>query len=421
MPMTEAGPAPLIYEVRLAVDRDIAREFDVWLDGHVREMIGLPGFYDARVIPADPSPDGRARRIVRYRLRDRAALDNYLDRHAERMRSDGVERFGSAFSAERDIYPARTGDEETGEHRCPNCGAIANQQFCTACGQEQKDYHVSFPRIAKDFLGDTFNFDSRLFRSLGPLVVRPGFLTREFIEGRRVRYIPPLRLYLFISIVFFALMTTLMDRVGFQTQAGEDVSGGKVIQDLAEETGAADSRSAGEEPDRGNEPEIDFKLFGKRISEDTPLGKRLMRNAERVQQSPALFIRNILENVPLMMFLMLPVYALILRLLYPLADYVYLEHLVFALHVHALYFLVFTGQMILSAWIQPATEYVVDWGPLHFGLGAYLALYPAFAMRRVYRQSRLATGFKYILLGITYWVVLATGIMTLFLATFYWF
>lgn len=426
MAKSGAGPAPLIYEVRLAADPAVAHEFDLWLADHVRRMLELPGFYDARVIRADDGPDGRRRRLVRYRLRDRRALDAYLERHAPAMRRDGLERFGDAFSAERDIYPATTGDDEAGDHHCPNCGAVANRQFCASCGQEQKDYHVSFPRIARDFLGDTLNFDSRLFRSLGPLIRRPGYLTREFIEGRRMRYIPPLRLYLFISIVFFALMNSLMDQVEFGegsvqfydgnanvSATGGERSDGRDTPDSGQEQPATEAGSSAE-------PEINFTLFGEKVSEDTPLGQRLQQNAKRVQQSPALFVRNLVENIPLMMFLMLPVYALLLRLLYPLSDYVYLEHLVFALHVHALYFLVFTGQMILSAWIQPATP-TIGWGPLHFGLGAYAMLYPAFAMRRVYQQSRLATTFKYLMLGFTYWVILLTGVLGLVLATFYWF
>lgn len=109
---------PLIYEVRLSVDPAIATDFDTWLDGHVRAMLALPGFRGARTIRADPDSDGRARRLVRYRLRDRTALKDYMQRHAEDMRRDGVDRFGDRFLAERDVYPA-----EDGEHQCPECGA----------------------------------------------------------------------------------------------------------------------------------------------------------------------------------------------------------------------------------------------------------------------------------------------------------
>lgn len=415
MGTSEAGPAPVIYEVRLSSDPDISARFDQWLDVHVRDMIALPGFYDARVIRADPAADGRARRIVRYRLRDRKALDDYLARRAPALRQDDIERFGDRFAAERDIYPALPAAEESGEHRCPNCGAVADRRFCASCGQEQKDFHVSFFRLIRDFLGDTLTFDSRLFRSLYPLVRRPGFLTREFIEGRRERYIPPLRLYLFISIVFFALMNTLMGGMEFTAQ----FDGMEPAQPGEARSGEPDT-AEGDPPPAGD-PETEFEVFGRDIAGESPLGQRLQENAERVKQSPALFIRNLLENVPLMMFLMLPVYALLLRVLYPLADFVYMEHLVFSLHVHALYFLVFIAQMVLGAWIRPAAAPEVDLGILQPALGTYLFFYVAFAMRRVYRQPWWATILKFLVLGLAYWIILLTGVVGLVLATFYWF
>lgn len=119
-----AESSPLIYEVRLTVNPEIATEFDTWLDGHVRAMLALPGFYDARTIHADPTADGHIRRVVRYCLRDRASLDAYLERNAEGMRRDGIERFGDRFSAERDIYPAIAGRRADGGHQCPECGAV---------------------------------------------------------------------------------------------------------------------------------------------------------------------------------------------------------------------------------------------------------------------------------------------------------
>lgn len=135
--MTRAvhGTASLIYEVRLSVEPEIQREFDRWLNGHARDMLDLPGFYDARIIRADPDSDGRARRIVRYRLRDRAALQEYLEHHAPRMRAEGLDRFGEHFQAERDVYAALPERDEAGERRCASCGA-AVVAFCPACGQE---------------------------------------------------------------------------------------------------------------------------------------------------------------------------------------------------------------------------------------------------------------------------------------------
>lgn len=296
--------APLVYEVRLTVDPEILRAFDHWLDEHVRAMIALPGFYDAGIIRADPAPDGRGRRLVRYRLRDRAALDGYLRHHAEAMRRDGIERFGDRFSAERDIYSAKTGGDGSGEHRCPNCGSAADSPFCPTCGQEQRDVHVSFGRLVLDFLRDTFTFDSRLTRSLRPLIARPGFLTREYFLGRRARYIPPLRLYLFISIIFFGLLTFLLP--------GEDVvhvSGGANSPTEQRESSGVPESETDPTPAESDEVDISLGPFSHVLGQD--IERHLENQARKVNESPMQFTRYLLENLPVMMFLLLPIYSLI--------------------------------------------------------------------------------------------------------------
>ncbi len=97
--------SPVLYEVTLRVQRAIADDYRAWLDHHVREMLALPGFLDARLSQLDePAPGVDA--VVfccHYRLRDAAALDAYLREHAARMRADGLARFGDRFSASRRV------------------------------------------------------------------------------------------------------------------------------------------------------------------------------------------------------------------------------------------------------------------------------------------------------------------------------
>jgi len=95
----------LVYEVNLAVEADVAEAFAAWLPGHVAELLALPGFLDAEIFTVDePAPPaGEVALSVRYRLRDRAALDGYLRDHAARMRADGIARFGDRFQATRRV------------------------------------------------------------------------------------------------------------------------------------------------------------------------------------------------------------------------------------------------------------------------------------------------------------------------------
>lgn len=97
---------------------------------------------------------------------------------------------------------------------CLNCGAETPGAYCSVCGQEATDYRVSARLFFRELL-DALTLDSKFFRSLGPLLFRPGFLTREFTQGRRVRYLRPLRLYLFTSFLFFVAAGLLLEqRVG---------------------------------------------------------------------------------------------------------------------------------------------------------------------------------------------------------------
>ncbi|HRO62461.1 DUF4286 family protein [Thermomonas sp.] len=99
--------APVIYEVNLDVDAALAAEYRVWLRAHVAQMLALPGFVSARIFEVvDPPTPGRLCLCVHYRLRDAAALQDYFDHHAARMRADGTARFGSRFTASRRVLRA---------------------------------------------------------------------------------------------------------------------------------------------------------------------------------------------------------------------------------------------------------------------------------------------------------------------------
>lgn len=92
------------YEVNLQVDEAIAAEYHAWLRAHVDELLALPGFVDAAMYAVrEPVEPGRIGFCVHYRLRDAAALEDYLREHAPRMREAGVARFGNRFSATRRV------------------------------------------------------------------------------------------------------------------------------------------------------------------------------------------------------------------------------------------------------------------------------------------------------------------------------
>src|SRR5579859_5374611 len=206
---------PLVYEVTLDIQADVAVEFDAWLKDHVHAMLALPGFHDARILKPDAAAPGTERRVVQYTLGGRTELDHYLAEHAPHMREDGVKRFGDKLKTSRrvlDMDLPATGTlalpglvlPAVGP-RCRNCGTPLNGKFCMECGQKNHTYVAPLWNVLHDFAATHFGFDTKFFHSIVPLLFRPGFLTREYCLGHEERYVKPFRLYLFTSILFFFL------------------------------------------------------------------------------------------------------------------------------------------------------------------------------------------------------------------------
>src|SRR5216110_1152363 len=99
------------------------------------------------------------------------------------------------FGRKKDTTPALT--------HCENCGAELQGHWCAKCGQPAIEYRRSFRHVVADLLNEFLNWDSKFFTSLALLILKPWRLTNEFLAGKRVRYVNPLRLYLLASILFF--------------------------------------------------------------------------------------------------------------------------------------------------------------------------------------------------------------------------
>ncbi len=193
--------------------------------------------------------------------------------------------------------------------RCPNCGSEQVESFCAACGQRAGDLHTTVGQFIRDALDGLFSFDSRVWRTLIALVARPGMLTVEYWRGRRVRYVAPLRLYLFVSFFTFLLLA-LFARGNVVDMTGEDRAA--PVRITLTESEAADE-DAGWFVDRVLRP--------------------IMEDSEGFE---ALFVRRL----PWMFFALVPLFATFLRVLYRRRERFYVPHLVFALHFHAAAFLV---------------------------------------------------------------------------------
>ena len=271
---------------------------------------------------------------------------------------------------------------------CLNCGERLLGQHCWRCGQEDIDLHRPLRHLARDSVGDLLNLDTRLLRTLGPLFFRPGLVIREYLAGRRVRFVQPLKMFLLASVVFFGLVALVpIGHFGIYRK-GEAVPQGGGIHFTVELPAYSGAKSG----------------FNRWIDEA----------GEKATQRPQEFGEALLGNLPRAFFVLLPIFALFLKLFYRRQDRYYLDHLIFALYHHAFGFLALTFLVILG---QP---WIPDWlaAPLVPLLWLWFFVYLAFALREVYggtwgRTFLKFTGLLFIYV-IAFWAtLLLLGAVTL--------
>ncbi len=90
---------------------------------------------------------------------------------------------------------------------CYNCGIRLTGRFCAACGQKTQELNPSLKHFLHDLTHELLHFDGKIFQSVSTLLLRPGVLTKDYFEGRRARWISPIRLYLVFSVMYFAAIT----------------------------------------------------------------------------------------------------------------------------------------------------------------------------------------------------------------------
>lgn len=295
--------------------------------------------------------------------------------------------------------------------RCRNCGRELHGEYCSHCGQEHVESNAPAGELFREFLKDEFHFDFRIVRTILPLLFRPGFLTAEYLSGRRVRYVPPLRMYVFISVALFAL-------VAASAKSGRINGWG--IRNQHGRVGAATDSTAGKASwhfSFGNDTTVawtDPALPAEEVREtlaaaldreepDSMQGGfagRMRAGLVKTLHEPEAFIEAALEHTAQAMFIVMPLVALLLKLLYLRRQRRYMEHLIFTLHVHAYVFLVLALALgaALTGWapLAAATRWLL-WT---------IPVYAFIALRRVYGQGMRKTLAKYLLLGTGYFVLL---------------
>jgi len=321
---------------------------------------------------------------------------------------------------------------------CLNCGSEVTGRYCSACGQENIEPKQTVWHLIQHFFSDITHFDGKFFETVKDLFAKPGFLSREYMIGRRVRYLDPIRMYIFTSAIFFLIFFSLFDlkkmHVGADTKAEiekdpelrELISKAKNTTDSLRILNKYNSTAtplikleddSSEKKAKGIRVKIGEKEYSSAEAYDSAqnslpenkrdswirhkLNRRQIEITHEFDENPGGTIKewldNFLHNFPKVLFISLPLFALILKLLYyRRKNYYYVDHGIFSVHLYIFSFLVMLGILGVNQ-VHNATRWSL-FGWLEFALVIYAFVYYFKAMRRFYGQSRGKTFLKYILL-----------------------
>ena len=321
---------------------------------------------------------------------------------------------------------------------CENCGAQLQGHWCAQCGQAAIDYRRSFRHVIVDVLDSFLNWDSKFFATVLWLILRPWHLTNEFRAGRRVRYVHPLRLYLLASILFFFVVSNWARSIHLDASKISPEQRAEVIAELKKENLPAEmqarldtelnrSISGGLQATPSAAPVVSptpapneqmFLQFDKPASDS--LGKWLEARAKEKMGEQGtkmgLFIITLFHNLPYMMLCCIPLFAFVLKILYFRQRLFYIDHLVYALHIHSFAYI---GIMLIVLGTLGLPQIL----PESFAGWMVALLWIAFAIqiflsiRRVYRQSWFISVLKFFVGGFVYLIVLFAALIVTFVIT----
>jgi hypothetical protein len=273
---------------------------------------------------------------------------------------------------------------------CLNCGTIVAGKFCQQCGQENIEVKESFLQIIYHFIEDITHFDGKLIKTLKYLITKPGFLTKEYVTGKRASYIHPIRMYLFISAIFFLFIFSGEQKI-VDVDTKQSNSSKIVFGDSTYGTIAAYDSAQSKLPKQKKDKWLTSKLIKQQILINNKYGNDQNKILDAV-------LENFKHNFSKILYLSLPIFAFFLWVLYKSnKSYYFADHMIFSIHLYCAYFIIifiFTLLEIIVKFFTPST------GILDFIYFVSLLFYFYKAVRNYYGQSRKKTVLKFFLINV---------------------
>ena len=349
---------------------------------------------------------------------------------------------------------------------CENCAAELIGPHCAKCGQPAVDYRRSFRHVVVDVLDSFLNWDSKFFATIGLLIVKPWRLTNEFLSGKRVCYLNPLRLYLLASILFFFAVNygakglkfepgKISDEKRAEVAAAIEEKRAEIEKEFDKDNLTAEQRRKAEEAldyltkpspsasvsaspassaspaatDSPGQPkqrnygavgDRPFLVFDDNEKQTTPFERWLEARAKEKMgehgTKMGLFIATLFNNLPYMMLCCIPLFAFVLKVLYIRRRIFYIDHLIYSLHIHTFFY---TGVMLIVLATMGLNRTI----PGTFAGWIIAALWITFiaqiflSIRYVYRQGWFISTLKFFTGGFIYMIVLFLALAATFFIT----
>lgn len=351
-----------------------------------------------------------------------------------------MEELGKSLPLAEGVMEAEQAGKEGGNKTCLNCGTPLTDKYCSHCGQRDLPARQDLGDLFINFISSFYSFESKFFKTFQYLLFRPGKIVAEYNAGKRESFYHPARMYVFLSFVFFLLMSmvastddlglnnsgefnakdsvrtdSLMARVDSLVAAEVDTvneAGGLKFKykPVTEGTNTPEATTVEEYDSIQNTlPESERDNFIIRYFERK--GREIeARGKDKEKDLTKQFMDDAVGNIPRMLFFLMPIFALLLKLLYVRRDYFYSEHLVFTVIYYD--FIYLAGSLII---LVNQVEWL-SW--LQYFLYAWIFIYLYKSMRHVYKQRRAKTVAKYFLLLSMFLVCVSFGVVVIFLLAF---
>jgi len=299
------------------------------------------------------------------------------------------------------------------------------ERYCSRCGQENVELKESFGHLVGHFFADITHFDSKIFTTIKDLVWRPGFLTLEYMEGRRMRYLNPIRMYVFISALFFLVIYWGNGEGGPKgAEEGGVKASAQVVKPDDESLAMRFSGSTAvfDLVENKYRTVAEFDSVQAKLpdsSREDWMMRWILRNNLRLKQkhggeTKLHLATNVQHMIPKLMFVLLPLFALYVGMLYSRKKYYYSQHVIFSIHFHSFFFLIsmaiaLVGSLFDSLWAVFGFPVLVL---------ALAFVYLVAALRRVFRQPVWLSFLKACLITVLYTLSIIVAFMAVLVISF---